>query len=195
MSAPKLSRASLGTVGLEHVKTRLEWNRPLRQALRGRLQVPGETWTWALLGSNFTLRDLQDGDPSDGVTEPAHTSLMTDFILEYLVQPGGLAIIEDDASGPNAPWLTNEPLLPTTLPRLGVDDNLYWYATEPDREAVQDLMRWGFSLFKTMVLARPTRRWPPAHAVAEDIEGLAKTADHIVVDAFDFDGFVVWTAS
>jgi hypothetical protein len=59
---------------------------------------------------------------------------------------------------------------------------------------VADLMRWGFGLFKCMVLTRPNGQWPPISVVTEaDLEKLGRRADHVVVDAFDFDGFVVWS--
>lgn len=80
--------------------------------------------------------------------------------------------------------------------RWGHPADSLWYVTEPDPAAVDDLMRWGFGLFKTMALSRHNCQWPPAHAgTAADLERLANAADHIVVDAFDFDGFVVWTSS
>jgi hypothetical protein len=196
MSAPKLSRTALATAGIEHIKTRLDWNKPLREALKVRIQDDGEAWTWAPPGANLNLMDLHDSDLPDGVTQQMHWDLMTDFVVEYLSQDGRLAIIEDDSSTPTDPWLTKERLVPINVPKLGVADDLYWYVTQPDRGAVQDLMRWGFSLFKTMALTRPTSQWPPAHAVTlADVQCLANTADHIVVDAFDFDGFVVWSAA
>ncbi len=195
MSAPKLSRTSLGTAGVEHIKTRLNWNKPLRQALKVRLQDHGEAWTWAPPGTNLNLVDLHDSDLPDGVTQQNHWDLMTEFVMEYLLQDGRLALIEDDSSTPGAPWLTKDQLLPQSLPRIGVDGNLYWYVTEPDPGAVENLMRWGFGLFKTMALSRHNSQWPPAHAgTAADLERLANAADHIEVDAFDFDGFVVWSS-
>ncbi len=45
-----------------------------------------------------------------------------------------------------------------------------------------------------MVLTRPGGAWPPGNAVTvADLEGLAPGVEHLVVDAFDFDGFVIWS--
>ena len=174
----------------------MDWNKPLRQALKVRLQDQGDAWTWPPRGTNLTLVDLHDSDLPDGATQQIHWDLMMDFVVQYLAQDRRIAIIEDDSSAPGDPWLTKQPLLPSSLPRLGVDHNLYWYVTEPDPGAVENLMRWGFGLFKTMALTRHNSQWPPGHAgTAADLERLANAADHVVVDAFDFDGFVVWTWS
>jgi hypothetical protein len=189
----KLNRTSLGTAGLDHVKSRLWSNLPLGRALGERPLEQGEAWTWAAPGANLTLADLRDGDltPSE---RDSHQSLLMDFVVEYLATNGTVVIIEDHEATPDDPWLATEPDLPPSLPRLGFGEHLYWFAVEPKRELVADLMRWGFGLFKCMALAQSTDRWPPAtELTATDIAGLGRQADHVVVDAFDFDGFVIWS--
>jgi hypothetical protein len=120
---------------------------------------------------------------------------MTGFVVEYLAQNGRLAIIEDHDSTPDDPWLTNDPDRPALPPRLGFRDHLYWYASEPNPILISDLMRWGSGLFRCMALTRPKGQWPPEEAVAAvDLRDLAAAADHIVVDAFDFEGFAVWSS-
>jgi hypothetical protein len=116
MSAPHLTWTSLGTVGLEYIKTRLDRNKPLRQALAERLFEQGEVWTWAPVGTNFDLVDLRDGGLPAGVTQESHWDLMTGFVVEYLAQNGRLAIIEDHDSTPDDPWLTNDPDRPALPP-------------------------------------------------------------------------------
>ena len=195
----KLSRVSLGSAGLTHVKDRLGGNeyasnKPLRHALLKLSIDQGEVWTWAAPTATFTLLDLHAGGLPDGITQEDHRDVMTDFSVDYLAGTGRLAIIEDHDSTPFDPWLTKEARLPAGLPRLAVDDHLYWYTTEPRRGLVSDLTLWGFGLFKCMALTHTSGPWPPASPLTPaDFDVLANRTDHIVVDAFDFEGFVVWS--
>lgn len=192
--SPKLARVNLGAAGLDHVKDRIAWGMPLSRVLGDLLLEQGEAWTWAPPSADLHITDLADSDLPDGVTQESQWDLMKDFVVEYLAGRERLAIIEDRESSPNSQWLKTQAELPPNLPRLGFGDHLYWYATEPDRVLVADMMRWGFGLFKCMVLTRPGGEWPHDHAVtAADLEGLAPGVDHLVVDAFDFDGFVIWS--
>jgi hypothetical protein len=196
MDRPRLSRISLGANGLAHIKGRLgidEYtrNKPLRNALAGLRFEDGEAWTWALPGVTFDLDDLRDAGLPEGITQEMHWDAMTEFALAYLANGVRLAIIEDHDSSPTDPWLAKEPVLP---PRLGMGNHLYWYSTSADPTQIAETTTSGFGLFKCMVLTEQKSPWPPVSPLTPvDLKGLANRADHIVVDAFDFEGFVVWS--
>ena len=191
MAPPTLIRVGLGAAGLVHAMNRLERDKPLRRALSQLDLDQGDVWTWAASGTTFTLEDLRDGGLPDGITQESHRDAVAGFVAAYLQQPRRLAIVEDHDASPNDPWLADEPVLP---PRLGFGNHLYWYAANPDRALIDQVIRWGFGLFKCMALIRLADQWPPAGPVVEsDIENLAASTDHFVVDAFDFEGFMVWS--
>src|SRR3979490_1406823 len=117
----KLSRVSLGSAGLTHVKDRLGGNeyasnKPLRHALLKLSIDQGEVWTWAAPTATFTLLDLHAGGLPDGITQEDHRDVMTDFSVDYLAGTGRLAIIEDHDSTPFDPWLTKATRRPAGPP-------------------------------------------------------------------------------
>jgi hypothetical protein len=196
MPPQRLSRISLGAVGLEHIKNRLRVNKyaagkPMRRALA---QIPleqGEAWTWAPRGWAPTLEDLRDESLPFGITQTHHRDLLVHFVLRYLAANGHLAIIEDDVATPNDPFLTEVPILPQCI---GFGDHVYWYATEPDIAVVRKVLVWGLGFFQCMALTHRRGDWPPRRIVnSRQIESLSHAADHFVVDAFDFWGTVVWS--
>ena len=60
--------------------------------------------------------------------------------------------------------------------------------------AVAESLRWGLGLFNCIVLTpRPLSRSDQSgQLTVAEITSLAAVAQHVVVDAFDFEGFVVW---
>ena len=113
-----------------------------------------------------------------------------EFIVKYLGPGGRLALIED-AGSPSDAWLTREPDLP---PRLACDDRLYWPIELPDPTAVSDSLRWGLGLFSCIVLTpqQLPKLERPGQLTPAQIVSLANLAQHVVVDAFDFEGFIIW---
>jgi hypothetical protein len=70
---------------------------------------------------------------------------------------------------------------------------VYWYATDPDGTLLRKVLNWGFGLFNCMALTRLGTSWPPARLTSARVRTLAEVADHVVVDAFDFEGTAVWS--
>jgi len=187
-------RLVLGPEARVHLKGRLGIGEeasglPLSNALRSLPLDEGEVWTWTPPGTSITARDLRNGLPKS-MSQQGEQARLAEFIVEYLRPGGRLALIEDGGS-PSAPWLMNEPVLP---PRLACDDRLYWPVEVADMTAVAESLRWGLGLFNCIVLTpRPLSRSDQSgQLTVAEITSLAAVAQHVVVDAFDFEGFVVW---
>jgi len=199
MQPQKLARVSLGTVGFQHIRDRLQvdpsryfGDRPLRQALARLPLDDGVAWTWAPRGSVPTLAELRRGVLPGKTNQTRHRNLLVHFVLKHLTSNGRLALIEDESLKPRDSWLTKEPPLPQWL---GFRKHVYWYATEPDIALIRKVLVWGLGFYQCMVLTPSPDEWPPKRLSSVQIERLAQTAEHVVVDAFDFWGYVVWSRS
>jgi hypothetical protein len=194
--AQPLERVELGAVGLEFVADRLTvWSEKpallLHAELTKRDLAVGHVWTWAPYGRVIDAHDLMSGLP-EGVTQADHYRVLIGFVSDYLRSSGGVALIEDPEMSPDHSWPPGDPV-PDTRTRCG--DALCWYATKPAE--VDGIMLRGRSLFFCMVLLPPTSGWTnpaPARITSDAIKRFAHAAEHIVVDAFDFEGFIVWSA-
>jgi hypothetical protein len=114
--------------------------------------------------------------------------MLARFMMQFLEVGGRLAILEDhDASatdpwpdGARGNWLSN-------------DKFVYWYATNPN--SVDLMLDSGLGLFNCIALTRPVSGFG-SHAQQQvsdtELTEMARAADHVVVDAFDFEGFVIW---
>jgi hypothetical protein len=192
----------LGAVGLEHVRTRLRrfesadperypGGYPLRGALSRVLRGEGVVWTWAPPGWRPTLEDLRDASLPARVSQPHHRDLLFAFVQTFLRTPGHLMVIEDHDAGPHDRWLLQQPRLPHWL---AFGKHVYWYATPDDRRLVRKVLNWGMGLFKCAVLADIPQVWTPNDRLTRrQVEHVAQSAEHVVVDAFDFEGTVVWS--
>lgn len=181
----------LGDTGLRWVKRRLAArpDLPLRNALGGIALEDGSCWTWAIPGSTVTWRDLEAGLPA-GVTQEAHREAVTHFIVQFLSVARHVAVIEDHDASTTDPWLTTNP---PKSPWLPFDQHIYWYADSPDRSAVNDFLLAGVGLFTTIALTS-LATWPPTRGLAGTVfTELANDARHVLVDAFDFEGWAVWS--
>jgi hypothetical protein len=195
----RLARIALGPVGLEHVRTRLRpferidlehypGGYPLRATLSRIVRADGDVWTWAPPGWQPTLQDVRDESLPARISQRHHRDLLFAFILGYLKTPNHVMLIEDhDARS------TDRPL--RELPQwVAYGKHVYWYATDEDRTVLWKVLNWGIGLYTCMVLAGGEGLWTPGRRLTERrIERLAKSADHVVVDAFDFEGSVVWS--
>jgi hypothetical protein len=200
MQSQRLARVRLGAIGFRHISDRLHVDpseytakKPLRRALAQLPLDQGVAWTWAPRESVPTLAELRGGILPGRTKQTRHRNLLVHFVLKYLTSNGDLALIEDESMKPGDPWLTKEPPLPQWL---GVGKHLYWYVTEPDIAVIRKVLVWGLGFFQCMALIPSIGEWPPDKRLSSvQIERLAQTADHIVVDAFDFWGYVIWSRS
>jgi hypothetical protein len=81
----------------------------------------------------------------------------------------------------------------TWMPR---GEFVYWYANEPDN--VRPVLLAGMGLFTCMALLPKPSQWKsemPHEITERDISAIAVATEHIVVDAFDFEGFIIWTSA
>lgn len=162
---------------------------PLRAALSQQPLDGGEVWTWAPNDAHFESSDFERGLPQD-ITPRDHLQLLKGFLQEYLDKPGHLVILEHHDAGSSDPFLAREPPGST----LVYQDFVYWYATNSG--AVNSLLQSGLGLFNCIALTRPSRRWaglPPVDLIADDFHYFAEAAEHFAVDAFDFEGFLLWS--
>jgi hypothetical protein len=85
------------------------------------------------------------------------------------------------ASPPISPWVAH-------------NNRLYWYSTSPERSAVEQFLGDGVGLYTVIALAQHPGRWPPHNPLTrDDIREMALAVDHFAVDAYDFEGWVVWS--
>jgi hypothetical protein len=187
-------RQALGEDARRHLKERVGVAKqtpglPLSTALRRLPLDEGEVWTWAPPGTSVSGRELQGGLPKT-MSQRGEQARLVEFIVKYLRPGGRLALIEDGSS-PSAEWLTREPDLP---PRVACEDRLYWPIESPDPAAVAKSLRWGLGLFNCIILTPVPlpREQQPGHLSLAQVQSLADLARHVIVDAFDFEGFVVW---
>src|SRR4051794_24577621 len=130
----RLVRVHLGASGRSHIRERLgvdgrPWGKAMRDAL-SRLDVDsGSVWTWA--SSDFVPdhESLHYASLPPGATLAAQWELLSEFVVQYLMGPERLALIEHDLAKSSDPWLKNEPELP---PYLVSGEDVYWYADRPD---------------------------------------------------------------
>lgn len=83
--------------------------------------------------------------------------------------------------------------IPTT--RTTHEDVLYWYVT--DVAAVGEVLHWGRGLFFLIVLVPNSNGWLQSlhdGLTLDNLERLAAVATHIVIDSFDFEGYIFWAA-
>jgi hypothetical protein len=160
----------------------------LRAALSRLPLDAGEIWTWAFKSTQVKQGDLEGGLPQ-GITQEDHRRLLTQFLKGYLAMPGGFAILEDHDMTPSDELVGTHP--PGSF--LVSDELLYWHAA--NSEAVDSMLQFGLGLFNCIALSKLSPRWagPPVGLKAQDFNVIAGLSDHIVVDAFDFEGFVVWS--
>lgn len=165
----------------------------LRRALARLPWEEGHAWMWTTLTHPPDSETLREAGLPERITQESQRRSLTRFVVGYLRGPGRIALIEDfEASPADPPW----PEETLKLSRFAVGRHVYWYASQPDQKRVFDTMRWGFSLFKCMALAAPGPAWPGGATVSEaEIARIGEICDHVVVDAYDFEGFVVWSPS
>jgi hypothetical protein len=135
---------------------------------------------------------LREGPGENDEPLQGSDDLMKVFVIDHLSRGNRMAIIEDFEASPSDPRLKSHQHLP---PKVETREHVYWYATTPDIDHVTEFMTWGFSLFKCLALTTLTIPWPPQADPVDDqvLMDLAARAEHIVVDAYDFDGFVIWS--
>jgi hypothetical protein len=150
----------------------------------------GEVWTWASPGTSVTVGDLEGGLPG-GMSQADHRQQLIGFIADYLQASGRLALIEDHDASPSDPWLASEPVLP---PRLACGKRVYWYIRIPERLAVDESLRWGLGLFNCIALSSyPLVIQESGQLTVPAIDLIAYATEHVVLDAFDFEGFIIWS--
>jgi hypothetical protein len=163
---------------------------PLADSLRALPLPEGRFWTWAPQATEVTLGDVKTGLPS-GVTQESAQDAFLKFAVDYLTPPHRLVVFEDFVSRVGDPALASE--APKSHAALG--EYIYWYATESDREQLEALMSWSAPR-SCIVLTRPSTDWAaraPSHVTIANLHDVAVNSDHFAVDAFDFDGLVVWS--
>ena len=117
--------------------------------------------------------------------------MVTQFVKSYLASPGRLMILEDHDASPTAPFLREESV---TDSWAACGEFLYWFSTNP--QTVESVLHWGIGLFSCMALSRLPSHWNPEvqkQVSGTDLSEIAAVAEHIVVDAFDFEGFIAWS--
>ena len=190
-----LARVGLGVAPTDLARTRIGpgWDPsyPLRDALDHLHLEDGTWWTWAPPGSEILAPDLEEGRLPPGVGQHEVQEQALEFVSEYLAEAGRLALLEDWAASPSDPWITKDQ---PPAERFACGTRLYWYATEP--AMVRPMLLWGGRLFCCVVLA-PVAFPVTSGAVidTEQVRALGSTADHFLLDAFDFEGYVVWSRS
>src|SRR6266511_798680 len=150
---------------------------PLADSLRALPLPEGRFWTWAPQATGVTLESAQDA--------------FLKFAVDYLTPPNRLVVFEDFVSRVGDPALASE--APKSHAALG--EYVYWYATESDREQLEAIMSWS-APSSCIVLTRPSTDWAaraPTHVTIANLHDVAVNSDHFAVDAFDFDGLVVWS--
>lgn len=199
MQQPRLARVSLETVGFQHITDRLQLDpsdytasKPLRRAFAQLPLDSGVAWTWAPRGSAVTLRDLGRGVLPGGTTQTHLRNLLVNFVVTYLTSKGHLALIEDEVKAARSLASKDPPMADW----LGFGKHVYWYTTQPDIAVVRRVLANGLGFFQCMALAPSPDEWPPRKRLSTaQIERLAQSTDHVVVDAFDFWGYVIWSRS
>jgi hypothetical protein len=186
-------RLDLGAVGLDHVEKYFsgDWSTyPLRNALSTLPLNQGRVWTWARSGMRITAQDLRDGLP-EGMDPWDQAECLVRYLKSYLAAGDRLVLLEDHDAGPADPWLEKEK---DRVPpeRLACADHLYWYATSAPM-ADKFLFSWG-GLFSVMALGTNPLEVKPGGTIDERVIRLFGAAvEHFVVDAFDFEGSLVWS--
>jgi hypothetical protein len=193
-----LARVPLGSVGREHVIGHLQpfessesEGYPLRRALAGLVRNGGVVWTWAPAGWRPTLEQVRDASLPERITQRHHRDLLFAFIRSYLKTTTHLMVIEDHDSSPRDRFLLEEPRLPQWVSHR---NHVYWYATPNDLRTLWKVLNWGMGLYTSMALADGPALWTPTQRFTQrSIDRIADTAEHVVIDAFDFEGTVVWS--
>jgi hypothetical protein len=124
------------------------------------------------------------------VSQESHREAVTELVVSYLRYPGRIAIIEDYTASPSAEWLTRDP---PNAPWLAYGDHLYWYATSPQQPALDDFLGAGVGLHMCIALTTAPAGWPPRALVEREVANLGRLADHFIMDAYDFEGWVIWS--
>jgi hypothetical protein len=190
----ELAPLELGSVPEAFVRGRIGpgWDAtyPLRGAL-GRLHFEeGSWWTWAPLGAEIHASAFEEGLPV-GMGQDQAQDQAAAFISDYLAQGDRMALLEDFEASPTDTWLSKKQ---PPDERLACGNRLYWYATAPGM--VAPMMQWGRGLFCCVVLAPSGLPVSPGGAISGDqIRTLGAAAQHFLIDAFDFEGYVVWSRS
>jgi len=162
---------------------------PLRRALRQLPLEAGKVWIWAPMSAHLERVDFDGGLPA-GITPNDHRDLLTHFLQDYLSRPGRFAILEDHDAAATDTFLASKP--PGSF--LSYEDYVYWQAARSD--SVNSMLQFGLGLFNCIAMTRPSTRWeglPPVDLTAEDIDEIANATEHVALDAFDFEGFLVWS--
>ena len=185
-------RVELGADGARFVRGRIGgWTGEgyaLREGFAGRQLASGRFWTWSSTGIEVRMSDLEDG-LWVGISQREMHDQAVQFISEYLALGSRLALLEDYEASPHDSWLAQRQ---PPVEQLVCQERLYWYATDPSM--VRPMLLWGKGLFCCVALAPTTARLRPGSEVpVELIRGLAAMADYFIVDAFDFEGYMVWS--
>jgi hypothetical protein len=192
------SRLRVGSSALEFVKgrlgigTQLRPGLPLRRALSELLLDQGELWTWGPKEAHIQLGDLESGLP-DGISQKGQRQMLAHFSEQYLENHGRILILEDHDASPADAFLNSKS---ARCPWIGLAEYLYWYATEPKQ--VQPVLECGLGLNNCLALSKGGSSWStvkPSLLTRDEINELARRTDHFVVDAFDSEGFLVWSRS
>lgn len=162
---------------------------PMRQALAELDLRAGHVWTWAPVGTRLTRQDLTDGIP-EGMDQGTARAEALRFIERYLESGERLVLLEDYEASPSDPWLSKEAEIPRE--RLSSGKRLYWYATLAGQ--VEPLLRWGCGLGCCLVLTSSVLGLVARDELSrQEVIGAASRTDHFLIDAFDFEGYVVWS--
>jgi hypothetical protein len=126
------------------------------------------------------------------VASQGQRARLVEFIVEYLRTGGRLALIEDALTSPLDAWLAKEPVLP---PHLACGARLYWPVELASESAVAESVRWGTGPFTCIAMTpQPlSRSVALGQLTVAEIVSSAHSSQHVVVDAFDFEGFVIWS--
>ncbi len=178
-----MSRLGIGEVALRP-------GLPMRRALADLPFDRGTFWTWAPGGTSIATDDFLSGLPA-GITQEGQRALLSRFLREFLAESGRLVIVEDHDASPADPWLKN-----AGVDRLWTTNGafVYWCTTSP--ADVDALLRSGLGLFNCIVATQSTDTFllRESERVSDaDLVEVAHTSQHVVVDAFDFEGFIVWS--
>lgn len=192
------SRLLLGASALDYLKGRLgngsvpmRPGLPLRRALLEQLSIEnGIVWTWA---PHARVNDSidPDGRLPTGTSQEGELQMIALFLKQYLEVGGRLAIMEDHDASATDPWPENDM---SKEFRITNGTFLYWYAA--DAGIVDPMLESGLGLFTCIALTRPTPNFAngrPTQISDSDFVEMARATEHLVVDAFDFEGFIIWS--
>lgn len=165
---------------------------PLRTALAGLPLNSGTIWTWGPRGVVIHGADLAGGLP-DAITQEGHRQALSRLLTDYLAADGKAVLLEDHDASPTDQFMRRRE---RQTGWKTYNEFVYWYSTTSDQ--VADMLQAGLGLYNCLALTRPTETLldnKRRNIQLADIEDMSRATEQIVVDAFDFEGFIVWSRS